>query len=1029
MSAYITSHNNYKEHKLLSEFRLFDTTEYRENIYEIDGLYSISITHKKLNTFNIAKVLRNDAPNKRRFINFYFKNTTWQQVYSHFITHFEEFNGLGGNYLNEMFRADTPTRMFFDLDIKEGTQQGVDTYISNLVSKVSKFVCKDLEYIVTKNNNNDLKRHVIITNLILPNIEQCKVLASKFQDDYVDLQPYRTTGSLRVLGGMKPDNSGKVKVFDRATCIINSDETYLIQPYEFNAQNIANYNIPNYKKLNNYQTDPSILSDESLAGLDLDKYGLVITNRIGETNLYSLHRPDSNAECPLCSRCHGKSDTLYLVVHKSSVYLRCYRSENKLKIKSNKMKFSEFLDKITALNYNFLKSDNNLSLYNNINAQMPEKINSDVLYLVSPCKSSKTKTIHEYLSKEENMNKSVCFITMQTKFTRNLHERFSDLGFSCYLNKDFKPDHSKIIISLYSLHRVNTSEFDIIIIDEVESMLINFCSVGVLGQKDVRRKNLDNYKRLIHNSGLIILMDAYPSQYCLEHFKAFDKKIHVYMNEYKTHKDDKIILMDNFDLFINEMAQSLSKGQNIIFASALKDKQKEILNKVYNVLSELYNYDVDKITSLVYNSELDKSKMDESIQNIDSDWYVNLLAYSPCITAGISFEGTHFDKVFYLGFPNANHISTLQSLYRARNISTREYYITFGRSYTIQSQLYSEEELNKLSQFNKLENTDMLDYDQIHSDFGSEVRKANTLSNRLLEISDEYLVDSQKNYYKYVIGQFKYNGSSVEFRSGGYKQGNSFDVIDSDDVNEFFKSAELFNYNSMISKLTNSEVVLEDKHYNELLPNNEYEELHNKVNKTLQEEAILEVNTYARMFPKFNKQAHEIVAQKPAAFHRYYNSYKKYSKYVNEEFNVYIGFKKNKADPIGINDEPLNRFRTQIVSKFLQRLLVDDTLTYQELHDAEYRNIRVDELIDAMQYIQNEVLQNDKKYIEVFMREFYSKQMYKDKVPMNKLNSYRHFKPVLTNMLDGTFNFECQRKVIGKNKEVAVSFIHPTQLF
>lgn len=1039
MPALITKRDNYCINKELSKINLYRCSDYRYNHYTIDDMYTVSFSSKLCVIDNATRYLRYDDPRNRMFINFKFDTNkySWSSVYSHFIKHYNEFSLLNGKkYLHELFSLDKPTRMFFDLDFKSDiSNKTVDTYIKNLLTKLSKYVNRDLEYIITCNNNGDLSRHIIITNLILPNIAQCKSLANHFKDVYVDLQPYGKNKSLRVFNGIKISDSGseKTKIFLEANYSVPLDENYLIQPYD--SDDCVNYQIANYQDPKTYEYDESF--DNALVGIDLSAYGFVVHNRINNTNLYGLHRVIEQ-DCPICKRSHNKNDCNYLVANNSGVYLRCFRSEGCITIKSNATKLFEYFESIKTIDHNYLKYNNSIiyNTYSEPNAKMPESVTGNVLYLVSPCKSSKTNTIHGLLEQEQYKNKSICFITMQTKFTRNLSERFQDLGFSCYLDSDFNPNHSKVIISLYSLCRLeDINKYDIVIIDEIESLLVNFVSVGTLGNKDNRKCNLKKYIQLIHNSPMVILMDAYPSKYCIEHFQTFEnKKIDIYMNDYKTHKDDKIIMVEDLNVFVNSMAKALSRGQNIVFASALKEQQIEMINKVYTVLNELYNIDPNTLETRIYNGDLDQKLMDESIKNIDSDWYVNLLAYSPSINAGVSFEGRHFDKVFYLGYSNSNHVSALQSLYRVRDISTRKYYITFGRSYPVFSQLYNENELKHLNEFNPVTRRgELLDFDVKNDDYGSEVTLANTLSNRLLDVSDKYLVDSQKNYYKYIIGQFKYNGSLIKFKSKEYQSEKAklFDLnkIDSNDIKDFFKNNRVDDYYQDVSYSHRSDVNITDEHYTQLLPDTEYNNLHNKVNKTMQEEEILEINTYSRMFPKFNKEIHPDIKKSPAKYYRYYRTYTGYGKYVNEKLHTFTNFKLKKSEPISINNEPVNRFRTQVVSKFLQRLLVDDTLKYQELHDAKYDGLQLDEVLDALNYIYEDVLEKDSVYLDIFMREFYNNKMLKAKTPLNSLNTWKSVQGLIKNMLDGTFNLVPNTKKVGKLKELRISFIRPVTLF
>lgn len=1032
----ITKENYCKTNNHLITQILLTYNQYRRNIYEIDGLYSISFTNLELHNPDVSKKLKNLSHTNKMHANFYLKNPEdWNRVYLHFTQHFNEFSIFSkNNYLNEMFCSDTKTRMFFDLDFKNITLEQVNKYIDDLIKRVESYIGFKVNYIVTKNDNGDLSRHVILTNVILPNINQCKSLAKQFKDNFVDLHPYRNKGSLRCFNSNKICDNGlsKKKVLDRANYPISSDETYLIQPYIPEEPNFSMYEENKDKNI------AELLDDEvndMLTDIDLTKIGFTISGKVdGYNNLFNLTKFDTSIECPICARCHDKNDANYLVVTSHSVILKCHRSSDDshiLKTSNKKFKLYKYLESITPIKYDFLNQVN-CQRYSNERAQMPENIEGNCLYLVSPCKSGKTKCIHDYIQARPDLK--VCFITMQRKFTRNLHERFLDLGFNNYLDEGFNPNHDRIIISLYSLHVLpDLNKFDLVVIDEIESMLVNFCSVGTLGQPDKKRLNLENYKILINNVPQIILMDAYPSRECINHFNIFNRRMQIYFNEYQTHKNDTIYCIENYDLFINEMALSLSMGQKIVFASALKKKQKQILDKVLHTLTSQYNMDVSKLNVIMYNADMDHKLMDESIKNLNKDWCVDLLAYSPCVTAGISFELKHFDKCFYLGFPNSGHISALQSIYRVRDLSKCEYYFHFGRKYNIESQIYDKSEINKLSEFNKmnLKDVDLLDYDVLYSDFGCEVRKSNNINNRILENSDSYLMSSKKNYYNKLIGQFLYNGSKVVFRNKKYISENYSDIngVNEDDVKEYFKLHKIEKFSDIICNKLDSQVKLTQSDFNNKLSDKEFEELKLLGNKTKQQDAVLKLNTYIRMFPQMSLDKYPIIEETPAKFYRYYNSYNRYSRYVGEEIETFVHFKKNKCDPMGLNDEPLQRFRIQVVSKFLQRLAIDDTLTYQELHNREYKDIELDELRDGLEYIFDEVLNGDEKLISIFIREFYTTRLQKSKPRPDEFDTLKKITPIINNMLDGSFGLKVVPQTERRQKTERVNFIRHVELF
>lgn len=1004
----------------------------------------------------------------------------WSQIYSEFIKFsplirlihpfYDTKYPFVINRFNEIFVDNRPTRMFLDLDPDNVV---IDkNAIKNIVDYLTHIVNIQLEYIVFKNSNNDGKKHVLFTNLICNNPGACLSLGKMLKQNfnYVDTAQYRKGGSLRLLNAHK---SNKYKCLDYVVgSIANEQEPYFIQPYKDSETDRINFvyeKLQTSIKIDNNKYD---VSNNSLAFIGLE----IVSHYKG--NIYNCKKIDKSHQCMVCDRVHDKDDSNFVIVCQNAFKIGCHREPGNFYIieadndivesgletdgeiydeqleedatdsrRKDKSRLKEYMEKIRAPYKSFI----NQTIYNNPSAQMPDTINGNCLYLVSPCKTGKTGLIHGYIEKLPK-DKSICFITCQRLFTTNLHNRFVDLGFSSYLQDNFeqvlkdKEKSRRVLISINSLQKL-TAEYDIIIIDEIETLHSCFASYMIkLGRENKNRLSVKNFNRLIKSAELCILMDAYPQATTIQLFEKHGKKVHVHMNEYKMHKDDTIIIVGEIAYFIDKMARCIKGKKPIVFASSLREKQKLIMEQLYIVLRDVYKFDTSKLKQQFYNSECDPAIMKKSFDNIDTTWSeLDILCYTPIITCGTSYTGVHFKKVFYLGNADSGHISALQSLYRVRDVKTRKYYITFGKlraskpMYTMKDNY--EYFLNYNREFINEQENKML---------------ADTLYNETILSSERYFEVSKERYLNNLIGQFKHNGSTIKYKYMSNKEDleNSWNPNNRaketfDTIHKRKKEIKLKNkINDFMKPFVNSQPLTLDDF--KLLSEEKFSELDNVVDKSAKQKDILLINTLAKWFPKFNEvvaeselkdkvEMYQKLKKKISTYNKYavnYNSHKDYSD--NDSFEWTL-----KVEKVGgkkVTDRtPETRFIMKCASEVLKYLSGYDGYEpkynenmYELLHNTEYKDLDIETIQCAFDELFHGFGKGDEKFKERFFSVFYANDIRKYKeynVPYpSKINDWKRMKGALSRVLEQTYNLEGINLNSWRDTP-CISLVHSIELF
>lgn len=1003
------------------------------NLYTISNndetiSYTVSFSFKTIANTRVLRMLRyhDYAKNNILFINFFaasrgyqingVDNLDWVKVYNHFVTNYKYFINpktkkpiFENRYFHEVFvNPSSSIRFFFDLDYEN--QDGLDE-LPRLLEAVKKDVGFEPKYIITKNSNNDFKRHIIFTNIIFKDFAQCKVFANHFKDfKSIDTQPYRKTGSLRTLLSLKEN---KKKIIDFKNCDNTDILSGLIQ---VNMEPTMRLITPNVG-ISDSDTCKLPCNEKEIKKL-LEDLNYSIVSYMNDY-IITLKRI-SVAKCQVCSRVHDKTDTNYATYNNFAIYLKCHRTPDASitiwKSTVDTKTFASYLKSIKPRSYEGLYDHK----YNNPTPiiDLTHFDKTDAMYIASPCKSGKTKVMHDFIETHLK-GKSILFITNLILFTRNLKQRFEDLGFNSYLDDDYSIIADRQIVSLYSLNKV-CRDFDVVIIDEVESLISNFHSITQLGHESKREQNINEFIRLINNSSKQILLDAYPTELTFNVFKILGKKMFLSLNEFKTHENDTYNIYTDKNEFMLKMASALSKGEDIVFASANKKAHSLMMGNVIDILRHLPSWNEDLINKLListkyYSGDVDRHYMDNDIKNLDESWdSCKWLCYTSVITAGISYENAHFKRVFYYGNPKYGSINALQALYRVRDISLCEYNILFANSNKVS--IRTEDQIIKDHEY-------YMNFNITFDNFVKQVILADTITNKLiLKTSIDRDLDIF-NYYDKFIGQLLYNNSTVKI----FDKNDEEENVAKPSKNN--KLQYIANFKCIVAKTPLKSTKVED--IKTQLDEVTFANYSNMVNRTSSQETIYRSNVYGRWFPKYwdhiKSGKHELFSMIDKNNKHFKDYHDWYNMFYNECPSDVSGYDRYVTNTTLCDKNPLMRYRLAIATELLSVILkvehkdnlycsiiTESPSLYKVLHDSLGLIINADFKADIIRKAFIEVenkYNNDGQFPVMFNKAFYANTEKLNSGPMDK-RSDRELMGAFEHCVRYTYNIEFGRKYL-----------------
>ena len=147
--------------------------------------------------------------------------------------------------------------------------------------------------------------------------------------------------------------------------------------------------------------------------------------------------------------------------------------------------------------------------------------------------------------------------------------------------------------------------------------------------------------------------------------------IHLHWNKYSQAKDSKFYFTANMGDWVEHLLNAIRKGQKIVVpVNSLKDGKfvEELICRTFK----------DKKVRL-YSSETLPSVKKQHFGDVHSYWKdLDVLIYTPTVSAGVSFELKHFDALYgYFNDGSCDVETCRQMLARVRNLRTQDHFICF----------------------------------------------------------------------------------------------------------------------------------------------------------------------------------------------------------------------------------------------------------------------------------------------------------------------------------------------------------------
>lgn len=271
----------------------------------------------------------------------------------------------------------------------------------------------------------------------------------------------------------------------------------------------------------------------------------------------------------------------------------------------------------------------------------------------------------------------ILIISYTQTLCHTFFERFEKYGFSHYKNvKDWSTDSDRLVICLDSILKipVDCLNYDYVYIDEALSVFEHFSST-MMKHTAVCTSTLETI--LIKSKHLVLLDANLDCQMVVDVVNYLERKkkvkAHWVKNTFTRETNRKAKMLLNYSLKerITFVIDLLKDNKKVVIPVSSKDEGLRLHKKISLCFPEK--------KMKIYTSDTNKSEIMNDAKDINAAWKdLDVLIYSPTISAGISFTEMNFDVLVAFvisGQQFANMNSAMQQMFRVRQLKEGNMYV------------------------------------------------------------------------------------------------------------------------------------------------------------------------------------------------------------------------------------------------------------------------------------------------------------------------------------------------------------------
>ena len=375
----------------------------------------------------------------------------------------------------------------------------------------------------------------------------------------------------------------------------------------------------------------------------------------------------------------------YLTDTKSKELNKKFKNDNNDEVVISKNGFIKHQDKIVNIYYDFMELPKEkvefLSNIEECKVKLNEWLCSNNQLYVLKSAWGTGKTYH--IIKEavlKHLEGNILFITesnaLNKAITKQLNTYITEFTgkdendlFVSHTTDTLLASNNKVVCSLQSIKKIQYNTFDLIIVDEFESI----CNAL---QAETTYKGTSPYNsyniviNLLKNSPKNIFTDADISQDRINLFsKELNTKPFIYKNQQTSFNNTKCIIHTDINKINTKAHKDIENDKKISYVCSTKKDAKKFLDTLKEYNKKVLYVEQDGV--FIHENGIE-TKMDKDMFLTDIEYHiiqnkVDIFIYTPTIKTGISVNSQYFDKTYAISSTySINYKEFLQMIMRVR---------------------------------------------------------------------------------------------------------------------------------------------------------------------------------------------------------------------------------------------------------------------------------------------------------------------------------------------------------------------------
>ena len=248
----------------------------------------------------------------------------------------------------------------------------------------------------------------------------------------------------------------------------------------------------------------------------------------------------------------------------------------------------------------------------------------------------------EYITKDT----SVLFVSSRRTFGIKLAGDIRQYGFKLYSDiKEYYIPHKRVICQVNSLMRLDREKYDLVIIDECES-LARYITSSHFTKDPKAGIVVSALKMRVRDASHVYILDADLSERCINFYRNItqveDGDFQLIVNEMKPYQEYTMKYM-SYDDWMIKVISDARDNKKLVIPMASNGKAKDLYTKLTGDLPS-------KRILLIHKETSDEDKL-EKLVNVNNTWdKLDILIYTPSVCMGVSFDVPgYFDGIYAYG--------------------------------------------------------------------------------------------------------------------------------------------------------------------------------------------------------------------------------------------------------------------------------------------------------------------------------------------------------------------------------------------